>query len=159
MKARNCPGLLCLAGLSADRRKQQGLPSKKPGAGSRWRTAARKAHAKRKGRAKPKKVIGVIEGHECQRRRPAAYFSPGQCQWNGRPRRQHRERGRHNQERRHPKPEDRIARRGLEESGFQAQRTQNCKSEKELDYYCGTGVEKPNLEYYPDPKKALKEAY
>jgi len=121
--------------------------------------AARKAREmKKKDAAKPKKVYtdddlkGSVPAPEA-----AACFSPGQCQWNGRAAKTAQVAGDTAKTGDATKTEDPNSEAAWRKR-FQAQRDKIAKAEKELDIL-GRELEKAQLEYYPDPQKALREQY
>src|ERR1700682_6777730 len=154
MKAFVIVPALCLAGVSVAAQ-QQGAPQQQTG--DPVADAARKAREKKKDAAKPKKVYtdddlktsapaseaaptpapAVASGPEAAKTAQVAGDAA---------------KGGDTTKTEDPNSEAAWRKR------FQAQRDKIAKAEKELDIL-GRELEKAQLEYYPDPQKALKEQY
>ncbi len=154
MKAFVIVPALCLAGLSAAAQ-QQG--SSQQQTGDPVADAARKAREKKKDAAKPKKVYtdddlkGSVPAPEAAATSAPANASGTEAaktaQGAG-------DTAKSGDTTKTEDPNSEAAWR----KRFQAQRDKIAKAEKELDIL-GRELEKAQLEYYPDPQKALKEQY
>ncbi len=145
---------LCLAGLSAAAQ-QQG--SSQQQTGDPVADAARKAREKKKDAAKPKKVYtdddlkGSVPAPEAAATSAPANASGTEAAKTA------QGAGDTTKSGDTTKTEDPNSEAAWRKR-FQAQRDKIAKAEKELDIL-GRELEKAQLEYYPDPQKALKEQY
>jgi hypothetical protein len=154
MKAFIIVPALCLAGLSVAAQ-QQG--SSQQQTGDPVADAARKAREKKKDAAKPKKVY---TDDDVKRSTPvpeaAATSAPANAGGTDAAKTEQvagdAAKGGDATKTEDPNSEAAWRKR------FQAQRDKIAKAEKELDIL-GRELEKAQLEYYPDPQKALKEQY
>ncbi|HEX9344997.1 MAG TPA: hypothetical protein VF900_03685 [Candidatus Acidoferrum sp.] len=154
MKAFVIVPALCLAGLSAAAQ-QQG--SSQQQTGDPVADAARKAREKKKDAAKPKKVYtdddlkGSVPAPEAAATSAPANASGTEAAKTA------QGAGDTTKSGDTTKTEDPNSEAAWRKR-FQAQRDKIAKAEKELDIL-GRELEKAQLEYYPDPQKALKEQY
>jgi len=154
MKAFVIVPALCLAGLSAAAQ-QQG--SSQQQTGDPVADAARKAREKKKDAAKPKKVYtdddlkGSVPAPEAAAPSAPANASGTEAAKTA------QGAGDTTKSGDTTKTEDPNSEAAWRKR-FQAQRDKIAKAEKELDIL-GRELEKAQLEYYPDPQKALKEQY
>ena len=154
MKAFVIVPALCLAGLSVAAQ-QQG--SSQQQTGDPVADAARKAREKKKDAAKPKKVY---TDDDLKRSAPAQEAAPAPAPANGsgaEAAKTAQVAGDTTKGGDATKTEDPNSEAAWRKR-FQAQRDKIAKAEKELDIL-GRELEKAQLEYYPDPQKALKEQY
>src|SRR6267143_783683 len=153
MKAFVIVPALCLAGLSAAAQ-QQG--SSQQQTGDPVADAARKAREKKKDAGKPKKVYtdddlkGSVPAPEAATSAPANASGTEAAKTA-------QVAGDTTKSGDTTKTEDPNSEAAWRKR-FQAQRDKIAKAEKELDIL-GRELEKAQLEYYPDPQKALKEQY
>src|SRR6202140_2715093 len=154
MKALVIVPALCLAGLSVAAQ-QQG--SSQQQTGDPVADAARKAREKKKDAAKPKKVY---TDDDLKTSAPVPEAAPTSAPANAsgtEAAKTAQAAGDSTKGGEATKTEDPNSEAAWRKR-FQAQRDKIAKAEKELDIL-GRELEKAQLEYYPDPQKALKEQY
>jgi chromosome segregation ATPase len=154
MKAFVIVPALCLAGLSAAAQ-QQG--SSQQQTGDPVADAARKAREKKKDAAKPKKVYTDDDVKRSTPVPEAAATSAPANPSGTEAAKTAQVAGDDAKGGDATTPEDPNSEAAWRKR-FQAQRDKIAKAEKELDIL-GRELEKAQLEYYPDPQKALKEQY
>ena len=145
-------GALCLASLPAIAQQQQQTPSQQP-TGDPVADAARKAREKEKSEPKPKKVYtndDISTAHPDTANQPAS----GNQGANAQAPPDNNPTGAPGEEKKDPRKEEEANWR----KRFKEIHTKIADAEKELDILQREG-EKAQLQYYPDPQKALNQQY